>query len=41
MASLIEGKERSLCAVERHFSSGNTAAPVTRPHALSSVIIHK
>ena len=28
--------------LERHFSSGNTAVPVTRLHALSShVIIHK
>ena len=25
---------------ERHFSSGNTAVPVTRPHALRNVIIH-
>ena len=27
--------------LERHFSSGNTAVPVTRPHALANVIIHK
>ena len=27
--------------LEGHFSSGNTAVPVTRPHALSNVIIHK